>query len=308
VCIQKMEIGRPSSASTATAFLTFLEKTHGTGGVQQLLHRHHHHRHHHHRQHNHCHVLRRSSMDNASLENNNTNSLCYSGSSMAVSVVNPSSRSFLATLTPKQRGVSRCLFGPPDASSGQFAKQKVAEMKEQDKLKWGFDFDNEVPLKTKSQKWIWTKVPSLHRGNSRSEGSEESSEDTETEIDTEPEEGETKSFLHSSSESVGIPKSGDHCYEDVNAATSNISSSGSRSACVVVNVNSQEEYVIRGEQSSSSESASSSSSPPPTPTKKMKLQQKQSSILEYMRPTKKRAAPLSPTAEPSVTAEKKAAL
>jgi len=214
-------------------------------------------------------------VDNASLENN---SFRRSGS-LTMSVVNPSSRSFLASLTPRQRGVSRCLFGPPDASNEQFAKQKLAEIKEQDKLKWEFDFDNEVPLKTKSQRWMWTKVPSLQRGNSGSDGSEESSEDTETEIDTESEEGEAKSLLHSSSsQGMGVPRrhvtlSRDHGYEDVNT-------------CVVVNVNSQEEYVPRDEQSPSS---SESMSPTFSPIKKRKLQ-KQSSILDYM-PVRKHPCP-----------------
>jgi len=259
-----MEISRSTSATTATAFLTFLEKSHRSD-LQQLLHRHHHHRH---RQHHHFHVLRRSSVDNSSLENN-------SGLCNGSLVISPSSQSFLTCLTPRQKGVSRCLFGPPDASNEQFAKQKLAEIKEQDKLKWGFDFDNEVPLNTKSQKWIWNKVPCLYRSNSGSEGSEESSEDTETEIDTEPEE-EGKSLLHSSSDSMGLPRIGVslsrvHDYEDVNA-------------CVVVNVNSQDECVTSGEQSPSPPSS-------PIPSKKRKLQ-KQSSILDYM-PVRKHPCPLS---------------
>jgi len=280
----KMEISRPTNATTATAtsaFLTFLEKNHQSG-LQHLLHHHHHHRPRHH--HHHFQVLRRRSVVDSggfiSLENNHG----PNSGSLEVAVVNASSRSFLANLTPRQKAVSRCLFGPPDAAHEQFAKQKMAEIKEQDKLKWGFDFDNEVPLQTKSQKWIWKKVPSLQRGNSRSEGSEESSEDTETEIDTEPEEVEPKSFLHSSSSSserVVVPRSGDtlrRAYEDVNA-------------CVVVNVNSQDKYVTRGEQSPSS---SDNVSPPssPIPCKKRRLQ-KQSSILDYM-PVRKHPFPSSP--------------
>lgn len=50
------------------------------------------------------------------------------------------------TLTLRSKNVARSLFGSPDPRSGQYARDKVREIKERDKQRWNFDFDNEKPL------------------------------------------------------------------------------------------------------------------------------------------------------------------
>jgi hypothetical protein len=47
---------------------------------------------------------------------------------------------------PIRQCVSRCLFGPPDPRSGQFAREKVKQLLQQDIKKWDFDFINDKPL------------------------------------------------------------------------------------------------------------------------------------------------------------------
>lgn len=44
------------------------------------------------------------------------------------------------------RSVSRCLFGSPDPTSRAFAQERVKEIRQNDKTKYNFDFDAEIPL------------------------------------------------------------------------------------------------------------------------------------------------------------------
>lgn len=58
-------------------------------------------------------------------------------------MMGPSSELILST---RIRTVPRCLFGPPDPHAGQFARERVKEIREQDKRRYNFDFDQEQPL------------------------------------------------------------------------------------------------------------------------------------------------------------------
>ena len=49
-------------------------------------------------------------------------------------------------LSTRIRSVPRCLFGPPDPHTAQFAREKVRQLREHDKQRYNFDFDAEKPL------------------------------------------------------------------------------------------------------------------------------------------------------------------
>ncbi|CAL8120359.1 unnamed protein product [Orchesella dallaii] len=59
-------------------------------------------------------------------------------------------------LSMKIRTVPRCLFGPPDPRTAQFAREKVKEIYEHDKNRYNFDFDAEKPLEGPLK---WEAVP-----------------------------------------------------------------------------------------------------------------------------------------------------